>query len=128
MSSGAGETIEINWESEEVDGGVEIDWVGIDEGIGNVDSTVDFEVVEDSNVVTTEGEVVAVGKEALTLLENPETRASLFDELIECESFLCQRLTEIRRDDDVLSVNQFQNADLVLQEHLRRASASSVTY
>jgi len=115
MSSGAGETIEINWESEEVDGGVEIDWVGIDEGIGNVDSTVDFEVVEDSNVMTTEGEVVAVGKEALTLLENPETRASLFDELIECESFLCQRLTEIRRDDDVLSVNQFQNADLILQ-------------
>ena len=68
MSSGAGETIEINWESEEVDGGVEIDWVGIDEDIGNVDSTVDFEVVEDSNVMTTEGEVVAVGKEALTLL------------------------------------------------------------
>ena len=34
---------------------------------------------------------------------------------MECESFLCQRLTEIRRDDDVLSVNQFQNADLILQ-------------
>ena len=47
--------------------------------------------------------------------ENPETRALLFDELMECDSFLCQRLTEIRRDDDVLSVNQFQNADLVLQ-------------
>ena len=47
--------------------------------------------------------------------ENPETRALLFDELMECDSFLCQRLTEIRRDDDVLSVNQFQNADLILQ-------------
>jgi len=47
--------------------------------------------------------------------ENPETRALLFDELMECESFLCQRLAEMRRDDDVLSVNQFQNADLILQ-------------
>lgn len=112
LASGAGETIEINWESpEDVEGGVEIDWGGVDEGIGNVD----FEVVGDSNVVTSEGEVVAVGKEALTLLENPETRAALFDELIECESFLCQRLAEIRKDDDVLSVNQFQNADLILQ-------------
>ena len=65
LASGAGETIEINWESpEDVEGGVEIDWGGVDEGIGNVD----FEVVEDSNVVTSEGEVVAVGKEALTLL------------------------------------------------------------
>ena len=48
-------------------------------------------------------------------IENPETRATLFDELMECESFLCQRLVEIRKDDDVLSVNQFQNADLILQ-------------
>jgi len=117
------ETIEINWESP-ADGDVgadgdaaDIDWGGIDVGIEGVDATVDFEVVGDSNVMTSldEGEVVAIGKEALTLLENPETRASLFDELMECESFLCQRLTEIRRDDDVLSVNQFQNADLILQ-------------
>jgi len=67
VSSGAGETIEINWESpEDGKGGVEIDWGGVDEGIGNVD----FEVVEDSTVTTSlvEGEVVAVGKEALTLL------------------------------------------------------------
>jgi len=110
------EAIEINWESADrdsdgaVEAGAEIDW-------GGVDAAVDFEVVGDSNVMTDldAGEVVALGKEALTLLENPETRATLFDELMECESFLCQRLVEIRKDDDVLSVNQFQNADLILQ-------------
>lgn len=121
-SSAAMETIEINWEAP-VDGEAgmegegEIDWGIVDDvGIGGIDST-DFEVVGDSNVMASvdEGEVIAVGKEALTLLENPETRALLFDELMECESFLCQRLTEIRREDDVLSVNQFQNADLILQ-------------
>lgn len=112
-----GETIEINWEGgDDADGGVEIDWGGVDESLGNA-GVVDFEVVGDSDVMTSvqEGEVVAVGKEALTLLENPETRATLFDELVECESFLLQRLTEIRREEDILSANQFQNADLILQ-------------
>jgi len=120
VSSMPEETIEINWEAPEdgaangdCEGAVEIDWGGMDDTI----ESVEFEVVEDSNITTNinEGEVVAVGKDALTLLENPETRALLFDELMECDSFLCQRLTEIRRDDDVLSVNQFQNADLILQ-------------
>jgi len=120
--------IEINWESAPTDvngvdgSGVEaeIDWGGVVEGgvvEGGVDASVDFEVVGDADVLTAmdRGEVVAVGKEALTLLENPSTRSLFYDELMECESFLCQRLTEIRRDDDVLSVNQFQNADLILQ-------------
>ena len=73
------EPIEINWESAPTDvngiGGVEaeIDWGGaIDGGVveGGVDTSVDFEVVGDAEVLSAmdRGEVVAVGKEALTLL------------------------------------------------------------
>ena len=67
------ETIEINWEAPEEgaangdgEGAVEIDWGGMDDAI----ESVEFEVVEDSNITTNinEGEVVAVGKDALTLL------------------------------------------------------------
>ena len=63
------EVVDIAWESPAVDeAGVDgsIDWDCLD----GVDATVDFEVVEDSNILMTgeDGQDVAVGKDALTLL------------------------------------------------------------
>ncbi|NXE30767.1 CK5P3 protein, partial [Ardeotis kori] len=60
-------------------------------------------------------EGVACGSDALTLLENPETRSQFIDELMELELFLSQRLVEMAEEADVVAVSQFQLAPAVLQ-------------
>ena len=70
------ETIEINWESaadvgvEGAPGEAEIDWGAVGVIEGGIDAAVDFEVVGDSKLMTSvdDGEIVAVGKDALSLL------------------------------------------------------------
>jgi len=108
------EIADIAWEAPDgVSDENEIDWGSIDVTSG-VNDALDLEVIGDSNV-STDGEDVAMGKDALTLLENPETRSNFLNELAEIESFLQQRLIELRRDDDILAANQFQNSSTVLQ-------------
>ncbi|XP_029430061.1 CDK5 regulatory subunit-associated protein 3 isoform X2 [Rhinatrema bivittatum] len=58
---------------------------------------------------------VACGKDALTLLENPETRNQFIDELLELELFLSQRAVEMSEEADIVSVSQFQLAPSILQ-------------
>ncbi|NXI97702.1 CK5P3 protein, partial [Psophia crepitans] len=60
-------------------------------------------------------EGVACGSDALTLLENTETRSQFIDELMELELFLSQRLVEMEEEADVVAVSQFQLAPAVLQ-------------
>ncbi|XP_061873946.1 CDK5 regulatory subunit-associated protein 3 isoform X1 [Colius striatus] len=64
---------------------------------------------------TEEPEGVACGPDALTLLENTETRSQFIDELMELELFLAQRLVEMEEEADVVSISQFQMAPAVLQ-------------
>ncbi|CAM9693854.1 unnamed protein product [Lampetra planeri] len=71
-----------------------------------------------SGVRGTSGE--AHGTDALTVLENLETRNQFIDELMELEAFLVQRAAELSEEADVLSINQFEAAPLVLQEQSRR--------
>ncbi|NXY12545.1 CK5P3 protein, partial [Pteruthius melanotis] len=61
----------------------------------------------------TEG--VARGSDALTLLENAETRNQFIDELMELELFLEQRLLELEDEADVVAMSQLQLAPPVLQ-------------
>ncbi|NXD16917.1 CK5P3 protein, partial [Nothocercus nigrocapillus] len=102
--------------------GDEIDWGitlepgpqqddGIDWGDGEGDG-VQITVL-DAGTEVPEG--VACGSDALTLLENPETRSQFIDELMELELFLSQRLAEMGEEADVLAVSQFQLAPAVLQ-------------
>ncbi|XP_023573981.1 CDK5 regulatory subunit-associated protein 3 [Octodon degus] len=60
-------------------------------------------------------EGVARGPDALSLLEYPETRSQLIDELMELEIFLSQRAVEMGEEADILSVSQFQLAPAILQ-------------
>ncbi|XP_062364268.1 CDK5 regulatory subunit-associated protein 3 [Cinclus cinclus] len=60
-------------------------------------------------------EGVARGSDALTLLENTETRNQFIDELMELELFLAQRLLEMEDEADVVAMSQLQLAPAVLQ-------------
>ncbi|NXQ29076.1 CK5P3 protein, partial [Alaudala cheleensis] len=60
-------------------------------------------------------EAVARGSDALTLLENAETRNQFIDELMELELFLAQRLLELEDEADVVAMSQLQLAPAVLQ-------------
>ncbi|XP_075299571.1 CDK5 regulatory subunit-associated protein 3 isoform X2 [Opisthocomus hoazin] len=101
--------------------GEEIDWGitlepgpqgdGIDWGDGE-SQEVQITVLEAG---TEAPEGLACGSDALTLLENTETRSQFIDELMELELFLSQRLAEMEEEADVVAVSQFQLAPAVLQ-------------
>ncbi|XP_078080379.1 CDK5 regulatory subunit-associated protein 3 [Mustelus asterias] len=58
---------------------------------------------------------VAKGNDALTILENTETRNQFINELMELQDFLRQRLSEMKEEADILSINQFQTAPAIVQ-------------
>ncbi|NXK43720.1 CK5P3 protein, partial [Piprites chloris] len=60
-------------------------------------------------------EGVARGSDALTVLENPETRNQFIDELMELELFLAQRLAEMEEEADIVAMSQLQLAPALLQ-------------
>lgn len=62
---------------------------------------------------------VARGTDALTVLENTETRNQFVDELLELELFLSQWLQDLDTDADIVTVTQFQNAPVILQGQTR---------
>ncbi|KAM6295471.1 LOW QUALITY PROTEIN: CDK5 regulatory subunit-associated protein 3 [Aegotheles albertisi] len=84
---------------------------GIDWGDGDSEGA-QITVVEAGTEVP---EGVACGSDALTLLENAETRSQFIDELMELELFLAQRLVEMEEEADVVAISQFQLAPPVLQ-------------
>ncbi|NWR55587.1 CK5P3 protein, partial [Bucorvus abyssinicus] len=103
-------------QSEEIDWGITLEpdpqqGDGIDWGDGESEE-VQITVLETGTEVP---EGVACGSEALTLLENTETRSQFIDELMELELFLSQRLAEMEEEADVVAVSQFQLAPAVLQ-------------
>ncbi|XP_018581607.1 CDK5 regulatory subunit-associated protein 3 [Scleropages formosus] len=83
-----------------------IDW-------GEMDAApLDIEVL-DTGTDCPEG--VARGEDALTLLETPATRNQFINELMELELFLCQRLSEMAEEGNVVAMSQFQLAPSVIQ-------------
>ncbi|XP_077405893.1 CDK5 regulatory subunit-associated protein 3 isoform X2 [Vanacampus margaritifer] len=66
---------------------------------------------------------VAKGNDALSVLENAQSRGQFVDELMELEAFLRQRLTEMGQESDVVAMSQFQSAPRVIQiqstQHIR---------
>lgn len=118
INSGAG-TEEVNFGITVEDG---VDWgISLESGTeetGGIDwgdtesSPVEIEVVD---VGTDCPDGVARGEDALSLLENSQTRGQFIDELMELEVFLCQRLSEMNEEGDVVSMSQFQLAPSVIQ-------------
>ncbi|KAM6333895.1 CDK5 regulatory subunit-associated protein 3-like isoform 3-T3 [Alca torda] len=102
--------------SDEIDWGITLEPSpqqddGIDWGDGESEE-VQITVLEAGTEVP---EGVACGSDALTLLENTETRSQFIDELMELELFLSQRLVEMEEEADIVAVSQFQLAPAVLQ-------------
>ncbi|KAK7092956.1 CDK5 regulatory subunit-associated protein 3-like isoform X2 [Littorina saxatilis] len=58
---------------------------------------------------------VARGEDALSVLDNPNTRNLFIDDLMELESFLTQRVQELAAPDAAMSGNQFQGAPADVQ-------------
>ncbi|KAM9837526.1 CDK5 regulatory subunit-associated protein 3 [Aulostomus maculatus] len=89
--------------------GPEQDGGGINWGDGGVAS---IEIVE-AGADCPEG--VARGEDALTILENSQTRSQFIDELTELEVFLTQRIREMQEEADVVAISQFQLAPDIIQ-------------
>nr|XP_040032840.1 CDK5 regulatory subunit-associated protein 3 isoform X2 [Gasterosteus aculeatus aculeatus] len=65
-------------------------------------------------------EGVARGDDALSVLENPQSRNQFIDELMELETFLTQRVIEMGEDGDVVAMSQFQMAPSIIQRQTRQ--------
>ncbi|XP_007259224.2 CDK5 regulatory subunit-associated protein 3 [Astyanax mexicanus] len=120
LSSGAGAE-EVNFGitvEDGVDWGISLESGKEETGEGGIDwgesdtAAVEIEVV-DAGTNCPEG--VARGEDALSLLESPETRSQFIDELMELELFLCQRLSEMSEEGDMVAMSQFQLAPSVIQ-------------
>ncbi|GAA6214606.1 CDK5 regulatory subunit-associated protein 3 isoform X2 [Lates japonicus] len=88
---------------------------GIDWGDSEA-APIEIEIVD---VGTDCPEGVARGEDALTLLENSQSRNQFIDELMELEVFLTQRVSEMGEEGDVVSMSQFQLAPAVIQGQTR---------
>ncbi|XP_040032842.2 CDK5 regulatory subunit-associated protein 3 isoform X2 [Gasterosteus aculeatus] len=78
---------------------------------------IDIEIV-DAGSDCPEG--VARGDDALSVLENPQSRNQFIDELMELETFLTQRVIEMGEDGDVVAMSQFQMAPSIIQRQTRQ--------
>ncbi|XP_059181078.1 CDK5 regulatory subunit-associated protein 3 [Centropristis striata] len=109
-----------------IDWGISLEPSSEDSGAGGIDwgdsepAPIEIEVV-DSGADCPEGE--ARGEDALSILENSQSRSQFIDELQELEAFLTQRITEMGEEGDVVAMSQFQLAPSVIQrqsrEHVR---------
>ncbi|KAM9296393.1 CDK5 regulatory subunit-associated protein 3 [Gastrophryne carolinensis] len=103
--------------SEDIDWGIvsEQEATGADGIVWDIEDTSPAEII---TVVEAGHDVppgVARGSDALTVLENTETRNQFVDELMELELFLSQWLQDLEGDADIITVTQFQTAPAILQ-------------
>uniref|UniRef100_A0AAY4CVK1 CDK5 regulatory subunit associated protein 3 n=1 Tax=Denticeps clupeoides TaxID=299321 RepID=A0AAY4CVK1_9TELE len=108
---GGGTDVEVNFGIAAEDG---VDWgISLESEVEEVGvEPVDIEVL-DMGTDCPQG--VARGQDALTLLENSQTRGQFLDELMELELFLSQRASEMSGEVDVVSMSQFQLAPSIVQ-------------
>lgn len=109
-----------------IDWGISVEPSSEDAGAGGIDwgdseaAPIEIEVI-DAGTDCPEG--VARGEDALTVLENAQSRSQFIDELMELETFLTQRVSEMGEEGDVVAMSQFQLAPSVIQgqtrEHIR---------
>lgn len=89
---------------------------GIDWGDGEP-APIQIEVV-DAGTDCPDG--VARGEDALSVLENSQSRSQFIDELMELEVFLSQRISEMGEEGDIVAMSQFQLAPSVIQSQTRQ--------
>ncbi|XP_053553450.1 CDK5 regulatory subunit-associated protein 3 isoform X2 [Bombina bombina] len=101
---------DIEWDITVEPEGVEADGINWDSG-----DTCPTETITVLEAGTHVPPGVARGSDALTVLENPDTRNQFVDELMELELFLSQWLLSLEGDTDIVAVTQFQTAPPILQ-------------
>ncbi|KAA8581216.1 hypothetical protein FQN60_002797 [Etheostoma spectabile] len=105
-----------------IDWGISLEPSSEDTGAAGIDwgdseaAPIEIEIV-DAGTDCPEG--VARGEDALTILENSQSRAQFIDELTELEVFLTQRISEMGEEADVVAMSQFQMAPSVIQRQTR---------
>uniref|UniRef100_A0ABD2WE36 CDK5 regulatory subunit-associated protein 3 n=1 Tax=Trichogramma kaykai TaxID=54128 RepID=A0ABD2WE36_9HYME len=100
------------------DGG-EIDWSGVADDSVPAEEAIDFNIsLEESGIVVesvgTDGGH-ATGTQALSVLDNPETRNEFINQLYELEAFLKMRLYEFKSENNKNTLNMTQMQDASLQ-------------
>ncbi|KAM7370444.1 hypothetical protein PAMP_009993 [Pampus punctatissimus] len=110
-----------------IDWGISLEPSVEDPGAGGIDwgdnevAPIEIEIV-DAGIDCPDG--VAKGEDALSILENSQSRSQFIDELMELEVFLTQRISEMGEEADVVAMSQFQLAPSVIQgqtrEHIRK--------
>ncbi|XP_071754635.1 CDK5 regulatory subunit-associated protein 3 [Centroberyx gerrardi] len=119
------ETQEVNFGikvEDGVDWGISLEPGSEETGAGGIDwgeseaAPVEIEIVD---VGTDCPDGVARGEDALTVLENPQSRSQFIDELMELEVFLTQRMSEMAEEGDVVAMSQFQLAPSIIQGQTR---------
>ncbi|XP_066996998.1 CDK5 regulatory subunit-associated protein 3 isoform X2 [Anabrus simplex] len=114
---------EIDFGDVTLDESGDIDWGNINNAelaeLPDANLEIDFNIsLEESGIVVESTGVdggVAKGTEALTLLDNPKTRNTFIDDLMELQAFLKVRLFEMQGASDLLSLSQLQDASPILQ-------------
>lgn len=106
-----------------IDWGISLEPSSEDTGAGGIDwgdseaAPIEIEVVD---VGTDCPDGVARGEDALSILENSQSRSQFIDELMELETFLTQRVSEMGEEGDVVAMSQFQLAPSVIQGQSRQ--------
>ncbi|CAK6977322.1 CDK5 regulatory subunit-associated protein 3 [Scomber scombrus] len=110
-----------------VDWGISLEPSSEDAGAGGIDwgdsdeTPIEIEIV-DAGTDCPDG--VARGEDALSILENFQSRSQFIDELMELEIFLTQRISEMKEEADVVAMSQFQQAPSIIQgqsrEHVQK--------
>ncbi|XP_003961131.1 CDK5 regulatory subunit-associated protein 3 [Takifugu rubripes] len=116
-SSGSQDTASAIKVEDEIDWGISLEPATEDASITGIDWG-DSEAPPDKIEIVDAGtdcpEGVAKGEDALTMLENPQSRSQFIDELTELEAFLTQRLSEMGQEEDVVAMSQFQLAPPII--------------
>ncbi|XP_070707858.1 CDK5 regulatory subunit-associated protein 3 [Pempheris klunzingeri] len=105
-----------------IDWGISLEPSAEDTGAGGIDwgdgeaAPIEIEIM-DTGTDCPEG--VARGEDALSILENSQSRSQFIDELMELEVFLTQRISEMGEEGDVVAMSQFQLAPSVIQGQTR---------
>nr|XP_046232515.1 CDK5 regulatory subunit-associated protein 3 [Scatophagus argus] len=105
-----------------IDWGISLEPSSEDAGAGGIDwgdsdaAPIEIEIV-DAGTDCPEGE--ARGEDALSILENSQSRSQFIDELMELEAFLTQRVSEMGEEGDVVAMSQFQLAPSIIQGQSR---------
>jgi len=106
-----------------IDWGISLEPSSEDAGAGGIDwgdsevAPIEIEIV-DAGTDCPDG--VARGEDALSILENSQSRSQFIDELMELEVFLTQRISEMGEEADVVAMSQFQLAPSVIQGQTRK--------